>query len=125
MRKYETLLLFSPELVDTQLKEAIDRNKRLIEKMGGEVREVAEWGVRDLAYRIRKFSRGSYVLLQYTAKPDVVLELDRTLKIADDVLRFITVAARDRGKEAVADPQPVPAEPEPTTTDADNPLTAG
>ena len=91
MYQYETLFVLHPEIPEAQVRETIDRARRLIEGMGGQVAETQDWGMRDLAYAIRKQSRGIYVLAQYSARPDVVKELERTLKIADEVLRFISV----------------------------------
>lgn len=93
MRRYETLIVMHPELPEAQTRETIDRLRRLIEAMGGECHQMHEWGTRELTYPIRKQSRGYYVLAEYTAKPDVVQELGRTLRIGDEFLRFLTVAA--------------------------------
>ncbi len=93
MRQYETLMVLNPEIPEAQTRETIDRAKRLIEGMGGSVNQMQEWGMRELAYSIKKFSRGYYVIAEYEANPEVVQELERTLKIADEVLRFMTVAA--------------------------------
>ena len=92
MRQYETLMVLHPEIPEAQTRETIDRAKRLIEGMGGTVSQMQEWGMRELAYSIRKFTRGYYVIADYSASPEVVRELERTLKIADEVLRFMTVA---------------------------------
>ena len=96
MRRYETLIVLHPELPDAQMRETIDRTRKLIESMGGATQQIQEWGMRELAYPIRKQKRGYYVLAEYAANPDVVNELDRTLKIADEILRFVTVAAAQR-----------------------------
>jgi small subunit ribosomal protein S6 len=93
MRRYETVVVLHPELPEAQTRETVDRAKRLIEAAEGEVLQVQEWGMRDLAYPIRKLNRGYYALLEYRAAPGVVKELERTLKIADEVLRFVSVAA--------------------------------
>lgn len=92
MKKYETLTVLHPELPEAQVRETIDRAKRLIEEGGGQVQAMQEWGMRELAYPIRKLQRGYYVLAEYTASADVVKELERTLKIADEILRFVSVA---------------------------------
>jgi small subunit ribosomal protein S6 len=92
MRKYETLMVLHPELPEAQTRETIDRARRLLEGVGAQVQQVQEWGMRDLAYPIRKLSRGYYVLMEYTCESKTVTELERTLKIADEVLRFISVA---------------------------------
>ena len=91
MHKYETLFVLHPELPEAQVRETIDRARRLIEGMQGQINDMQDWGLRDLAYAVRKQSRGTYILLQYTALPAVLKELERTLKIADEVLRFISV----------------------------------
>ena len=92
MRRYETLLVLNPELPEAQTRETIDRARRVLVDAGAEDFQLQEWGMRDLAYEIRKHKRGYYVLLEYRATPDLVKELERNLKIADEVLRFISVA---------------------------------
>jgi small subunit ribosomal protein S6 len=92
MRRYETLMVLHPDLPEAQVRETIDRARRLIDGAGGQVQAMQEWGMRDLAYPIRKLTRGYYVLAEYTASAEIVRELERTLKIADEILRFISVA---------------------------------
>ncbi len=105
MRRYETLMVLHPELPEAQTRETIDRARKLIEGMGGQVQQVQEWGMRELAYPIRKLTRGYYVLVEYSAASEVVKELERTLKIADEILRFISVAAsKTRGSDRPAKP---------------------
>jgi small subunit ribosomal protein S6 len=91
MKRYETLMVLHPELPDAQTRETIERARRLVAEMGGELEQVQEWGVRELAYPIRRFTRGYYVLLEYKATSAVVNELERNLKIADEILRFLSV----------------------------------
>jgi small subunit ribosomal protein S6 len=91
MRRYETLIVLHPELPEAQIRETLDRLRRLIESMGAECHEFQEWGMRDLAYALRKQWRGYYVLAQYSGKPEVTRELERTLKIGDEFLRFLSV----------------------------------
>jgi small subunit ribosomal protein S6 len=105
MHRYETLFVLHPEIPEAQVRETIDRVRRLIEGMEGQVGEVQDWGMRDLAYQIRKQSRGIYVLAQYTARPEVVKELERTMKIADEVLRFISVRMPEAKKAAPRAPR--------------------
>lgn len=103
MRRYETLIVLHPELPEAQIRETLDRLRKLIEGMEGQCHQVQEWGTREMAYPIRKLSRGYYVLAEYTAKPEVVRELERMLKIGDEFLRFITVASAPvRQKETPA-----------------------
>jgi small subunit ribosomal protein S6 len=92
MQRYETLMVLHPDLPEAQVRETIDRARRLIEEAGGQVQAMQEWGMRELAYPIRKLNRGYYVLAEYSATVEVVRELERTMKIADEILRFISVA---------------------------------
>jgi small subunit ribosomal protein S6 len=108
MHRYETLFVLHPELPDAQIRETADRVRRLIEGMQGQVADLQDWGMRDLAYVIEKQTRGIYLLVQYAADPAVVKELERNLKIADEVLRFISVRMPEaskvgpRGRQATA-----------------------
>jgi len=120
VRRYETLIVLHPELPEAQIRETIDRAKRLIEEGGGEVQGMQEWGMRELAYPIRKLHRGYYVLAEYSSGAEVVRELERTLKIADEILRFVSVAVvevkakriapRRRKAEAAEGAAPAPVE---------------
>ncbi len=103
MRRYETLLVLNPELPEAQTRETIDRARRVLTEAGAEDTEVQEWGMRDLAYEIRKHKRGYYILLEYRATPELVMELERNLKIADEVLRFISVSAVKSPRKPVAE----------------------
>ena len=91
MNHYETLFIFGADVGEAQRKEGIERMKRVVEGMGGSNFAVEEWGLRDLAYLIRKQSRGFYVRADYRCRPEVVKELERTMKLADDILRFVSV----------------------------------
>ncbi len=116
MYRYETLFILSPDLPEAQVRETMDRARRLVEGMDGQDVELHDWGMRDLAYPIRKHPRGTYVLAQYTSRPEVVKELERTLKLADEVLRFISVrvpAARKLARRGPRRPRPAAAEPSP------------
>jgi small subunit ribosomal protein S6 len=93
MRDYETLMVLHPDLPEAQTRETVDRARRLLEEGGAQIRQIQEWGMRDLAYPIRKQQRGYYVLFEYVSSADAVKELERNLKIADEMLRFISVAS--------------------------------
>jgi small subunit ribosomal protein S6 len=120
IRRYETLFVLHPELPEAQNRETIERAKRLIEDGGAQLHGVQEWGMRDLAYPIRKLHRGYYVLVEYSSTAEVVRELERTLRIADEVLRFVSVAAqaaspkeqsgKPRGKQEPVDLDAAPME---------------
>jgi small subunit ribosomal protein S6 len=91
MYDYETLTVLHPDLGEAGSKEMAGRLRGILEAGRAEIKKVDEWGMRELAYSIRKQRRGIYVLLEYKAEPQAVAELERQLKLNDQVLRFITV----------------------------------
>jgi len=96
---YETMFVVHPEK-GTRIKELIDRFKKVVEGQNGSVSHVDEWGLRDLAYRIEKQSKGFYVLLQYQSPARAVEELERNLRLTDDILRYLTVRVEEEGSSA-------------------------
>ena len=90
-RRYETLVLIHPDQGEPGQKELAARIQKLIEEQGGTVSQVQEWGVRDLAHPIAKQRRAFYVLFEYRAAPKGLDEVQRTLKLMDPVLRFVSV----------------------------------
>ncbi len=91
MREYETLYVLHPEVPEARQEEVKARVRSLIEEHGGELLHSEAWGLRELAYPIQKQKKGFYLLVRYRATPLVTGELERNLKIWDEVIRFITV----------------------------------
>ena len=91
MYDYETLTVLHPDLGETGAKEMVQKMRAVLEGGRAEIKKVDEWGVRELAYPIRKQRRGVYVLVEYQAEPQAVWELERQLKLNDQVLRFLSV----------------------------------
>ncbi len=90
MRSYEALIAYHPEIGETAIKEQIERVKQIIEGQGGEITQVVEWGLRDLSYRIKKQRRAFYVVLVFKGTGATVAELERNLRIFEQVLRYMT-----------------------------------
>jgi small subunit ribosomal protein S6 len=89
---YETLFVVHPEK-GLRMKEFVEKFSKVLEGQGVSAPQVDEWGVRDLAYRIEKQSRGYYTLLRYRGTGRAVEELERNLKLTDGILRYMTVRA--------------------------------
>lgn len=102
MRKFETLLLLSPELSADARTAMIDGFKGIIEREGGKVLLEDAWGMRDLAYPVQKQMRGFFVRLEYAAPGTLVSELERNIRIAEGVFKFITVKLADEVEEVAA-----------------------
>jgi len=89
MRDYETLYIINPTLEEDKIKNVVEKFKTLIQKNGGEVTDINEWGKRRLAYTVKNMNEGYYVLMQFKAEPAVVQDLERVFKITDEVIRYL------------------------------------
>src|SRR5215472_6306004 len=91
MALYEHLLIARQDISAQQVDALATHLKTIVEGEGGKVEKQEYWGLRGLAYRIKKNRKGHYVLLNINAPSKAVVELERQLKINEDVLRYITV----------------------------------
>ncbi len=99
MRKFETLLLLSPELSAENREGILAALGGVIEREKGVMEEVDQWGMRDLAYPVRKQMRGYYVRLVYNGPAALVAELERNIRITDGIFKFVTVKLADEAGE--------------------------
>lgn len=88
---YELTFIVNGVLSDDQIRQAVQRVRKLIEEQGGEIIEVDEWGTRRLAYPINKKRNGFYVNLYFSGSGELVARLERALEIDDDILRYLTL----------------------------------
>ena len=91
MALYEHLLIARQDISAQQVDALATHLKTIVEGEGGKIEKQEYWGLRGLAYRIKKNRKGHYVLLNINAPSNAVVELERQLKINEDVLRYITV----------------------------------
>lgn len=87
-----------PDAPDEEVDPLIEQLKNVITQAGGALDKTEKWGVRKLAYRVLKYNEGQYILLQFSAKPETVKEVERRLRVADLVLKFLTVRIDERLK---------------------------
>lgn len=102
MRKFETLLLLSPELTTDARTALLESFKAVIEREGGKMLTEDHWGMRDLAYPVQKQMRGYYVRLEYAGPGALIAELERNVRIAEGVFKFLTVKLQDELDEEEA-----------------------
>jgi len=91
MRQYETIFVVNPTLVEETYREVVNKFKNIIEKQKGVIVKADEWGTQRLAYAVKKFDKGVYVLFNYCGDAGVTSELERDLKLDDRVLKYQTV----------------------------------
>lgn len=103
MALYEHVLLVRQDATPQQVEALVEQMKTVVEGGGGKVGKIESWGLRSLAYRVRKNRKAHYSLLNIDAPWAAVAEMERQLKINEDVLRFMTVKvdALEEGPSAV------------------------
>ncbi|MGR0482576.1 MAG: 30S ribosomal protein S6 [Candidatus Electronema sp. V4] len=95
MRHYETTWIMRPSLGEAQFAEIIDRTAAIITGDSGTVIDIGRWGIKKLAYEIKKESQGCYVCMNYAAPGKTIKELERIFRIDDRILRYLTVKLAD------------------------------
>ena len=97
-RLYEVMFIVRPDVEDEEVDKLIDGFSATVKNGGGVVKSVEKLGRRKLAYLVRKFNDGNYVLLTIEAGGPVVLELERRLRVTEPVIKFITVRMDEEEK---------------------------
>jgi small subunit ribosomal protein S6 len=87
MRHYELMVILDPELEERTVAPTMEKFLDVVRKSGGSVENTETWGRRRLAYEIKKKTEGIYVVVDMTATPETVKELDRQLNLNESVLR--------------------------------------
>lgn len=95
MRRYEQVCILRPSLSEEEITRIIDNTTQLIEEDEGSVIFLNKWGMRKLAYPIKKEVQGYYILCDFAAIPSVVAEIERKFRIDDAVLKYLTVKISD------------------------------
>jgi small subunit ribosomal protein S6 len=103
VREYELLFVLTPDLTEEDVAAATERITALITNRGGEVTKVDAWGRRRLAYPIRHRLDGYYTVVRFRLEPRLLEEVDRSLRLTEQVLRHLIVRA-----EEVPAPRPEP-----------------
>ena len=103
MSLYENVFIARQDISGAQVDALADTFTQLVTDNGGEVKKREYWGLRNLAYRMRKNRKGHYVLLNIDAPPTAIAELERTMRITEDVIRYLTIRvdALDEGPSVV------------------------
>ncbi len=91
MRKYEVMFIVRPDVTDEDLDKLVANLETNVTTAGGKVAHVERMGKRRLAYVVRKFQEGNYVLFQIESAGAVVKEFERRLRVTEQVIKFITV----------------------------------
>ncbi|MCI9136493.1 MAG: 30S ribosomal protein S6 [Lachnospiraceae bacterium] len=91
MNKYELALVVNAKIEDEERAAVVEKAKEYIARFGGTVTNVDEWGKKRLAYEIQKMREGFYYFIQFDAEADCPAEVEKRIRIMDNVLRFLCV----------------------------------
>ncbi len=89
LKTYEALYIISPELEDVDIQTVAKETEALVSKHGGAIVRSENWGKRKLAYMVKKFADGNYVLMRFQAEPDFPARLETYFKLEDKVIRYL------------------------------------
>ncbi len=93
MNKYEIALVVSAK-VDEEVRTAtVEKAKEAVTSLGGQITNVDDWGIKQLAYEVQKMNEGFYYFIQFDAQPEIPGQLEQKLRIMDNVLRYLVVRA--------------------------------
>ena len=95
MRHYETLFIVKPDLNEEDTTATVEKFSGILTSGGAAMGKVDLWGRRRMAYEVKKFSKGYFVLFDYGSDPAAVAEMERNFKIDERVIRFLTVKKGD------------------------------
>ena len=91
MNKYELAVVVRAKIEDEERAAVIDKCKALIERFGGQVTEVDEWGKKRLAYEVQKMKGAFYYFIHFDAESTVPVEIEHRVRIMDNVIRYLCV----------------------------------
>ena len=91
MAFYESVVITRPELTETQVENLTNELVAIITSESGKVESTENWGLRNLAYKVKKNKKGHYFLLNIVCNPSAVFEYERQMRINEDIIRFLTI----------------------------------
>ncbi|MEE4167104.1 MAG: 30S ribosomal protein S6 [Desulfocapsaceae bacterium] len=131
MRRYEQIFILRPSLGEDEINQVIENSQQIIVNEAGTIISTDKWGMKKLAYPIKKELQGYYVFSDFAATPAAIAEVERKFRIDDSVLKYLSVKLADAitaeeiktaQDEAEARAQSLQAESEDSDTETDEPV---
>ncbi|NLP18364.1 MAG: 30S ribosomal protein S6 [Firmicutes bacterium] len=98
MVAYEMMFILNPELGEEEIETVLERLQNIIREGGGEITNLDKWGKRRLAYEVKKFWEGFYVLMNFKSPSAVAAEVERVVKISDNIIRYLLIRDDKAGR---------------------------
>jgi small subunit ribosomal protein S6 len=108
VRQYESIFIVDSHLPNEQIEACIVKHTQLIEKSGGKIKLIDRWGKKRLAFEIAKKQYGFYVYVRFESEGKFCQELNRSFKLDDTVIRFLTVAVPKAALKTETEPKALP-----------------
>ena len=102
MANYESVLIARQDLGASQVSNIVSDLSDIIKKEGGEVVRVDNWGLKNLAYRIKKNRKGHYVVMNIAAPANAIAEVERIMRFNEDIIRYMTVKVDEFSEDSSA-----------------------
>ncbi len=93
MKLYELTVIFNPTLDDATVQVEVDKIEKQITGSGGQIEKIDRWGMRRMTYRIGGHHQGMYIFFLFRCNPGLTTEIERNLRLNENVLRFLTVVS--------------------------------
>ncbi len=103
MNKYESVLIARQDLGASQVSSLVDGLKEVLSAQGAEIVRVDNWGLKNLAYRIKKNRKGHYVLFNFSAPAQAISEFERVMRVNEDIIRYMTVKVDEFSEASTGD----------------------
>lgn len=103
MANYESVLIARQDLGASQVNSLVENLSEVLKREGGEVVKVDNWGLKNLAYRIKKNRKGHYVLLNIAAPAKAIFEYERLMRLNEDIIRYMTIKVDEFNNEMTSD----------------------
>jgi small subunit ribosomal protein S6 len=117
-REFETTMILRPDINKDGIADVVNRLQALYERNGGRMQKIDNWGLRTLAYPIQSHKKGIYLYVRYLGGSDIVKELERNLRIWDEIVRYLTVVI-----DGDVNPEARPSDVDDETLDAASDVT--
>ncbi len=91
MRRYEAVVILHPDMGEDDIRNFTERYTQLVKTTGGEIIKIEDWGLKRLAYLVKKKEKGRYILFDFVGNPALIHEMERQFKISEDVLKYLSV----------------------------------
>jgi small subunit ribosomal protein S6 len=105
MQLYESIFIVRPSLSDEDTSKVIEKMKGVVEKNGATLLKSENWGKKKLAYEVKRERKGTFVYLHFRSEGGVVGELERSYRLEDSVIKFLTVRLTQEAPQKPAGPE--------------------